>query len=33
MAFYSVKNVYKNFGSNNVLKGIDFDLEKVRFLQ
>ncbi len=32
MAFYSVKNVYKNFGSNNVLKGIDFDLEKGQVL-
>lgn len=32
MAFYSVKNVYKNFGSNRVLKGIDFDLEEGQVL-
>ena len=32
MAFYSVKNVYKNFGSNRVLKGIDFELEEGQVL-
>lgn len=28
MAFFEVKNVYKRFGANRVLKGIDLDLEE-----
>lgn len=32
MAFYSVRNVYKNFGKTAVLKGINFELEKGQVL-
>lgn len=32
MAFYEVKNVYKNFGDVKVLKGIDLDLEEGQVL-
>ena len=32
MAFFEVKNVYKNFGSNKVLKGIDLDLDEGQVL-
>lgn len=32
MAFFSVKDVYKNFGTTKVLKGIDFDLEEGQVL-
>lgn len=32
MAFYEVKNVYKSFGDNKVLKGIDFVLEEGQVL-
>ncbi len=32
MAFFEVKDVYKNFGSNRVLKGIDFQLEEGQVL-
>ena len=32
MAFFKVKDVYKNFGSNKVLKGIDFELDEGQVL-
>ncbi len=32
MAILEVRKLYKSFGSNNVLKGIDFDLEEGRVL-
>ena len=32
MAFFEVKNVYKNFGANRVLKGIDLDLDEGQVL-
>lgn len=32
MAILEVRNLYKSFGSNNVLKGIDFDLEEGKVL-
>ncbi len=32
MAFFEVKDVYKNFGSNKVLKGIDFELDEGQVL-
>ena len=32
MAILEVRNLHKSFGSNNVLKGIDFDLEAGRVL-
>ena len=32
MAILEVRNLHKSFGSNNVLKGIDFDLEEGRVL-
>ena len=28
MAILEVKDIHKSFGSNNVLKGIDFELEE-----
>lgn len=32
MAFFEVKNVYKNFGANRVLKGIDLELDEGQVL-
>ena len=32
MAILEVKDIHKSFGSNNVLKGIDFELEEGRVL-
>lgn len=32
MAILEVRNIHKSFGSNNVLKGIDFDLEEGKVL-
>ena len=32
MAILEVKNIHKSFGSNNVLKGIDFELEEGKVL-
>ena len=32
MAFFEVKNVYKSFGANNVLKGIDLELDEGQVL-
>ncbi|MDE6361508.1 MAG: amino acid ABC transporter ATP-binding protein [Clostridia bacterium] len=32
MAFFQVKDVYKNFGANRVLKGIDLDLDEGQVL-
>ena len=32
MAFLEVKGIKKNFGETEVLKGIDFDLEKGKVL-
>ena len=32
MAILEVRKLYKSFGSNNVLKGIDFDLEEGKVL-
>ena len=32
MAFFEVKNVYKSFGANRVLKGIDLDLDEGQVL-
>ena len=32
MAFYEVKNVYKNFGTVKVLKGIDLTLDEGQVL-
>ena len=32
MAFFEVKDVYKNFGANRVLKGIDLELDQGQVL-
>ena len=32
MSYLKVRDIYKNFGANKVLKGISFDLEKGQVL-
>ncbi|MDE6372235.1 MAG: ATP-binding cassette domain-containing protein, partial [Clostridia bacterium] len=32
MAFFEVKDIYKNFGANRVLKGIDLQLDEGQVL-